>query len=77
MIEFDPAHKTFKISIPISNLREAGRYHQSLVNLLERIEIDENIPSLIKDLDCIYELMSHLLPDNTFKNNYTDLTDGT
>jgi hypothetical protein len=77
MIEFDPAHKTFRISIPITHLKDAGRYHQSLINLLERIEIDENIPSLIEDLDCIYELMSHLLPDDAFLNRYRDLTDDT
>jgi len=74
MIEFDPSRKTFKISIPVPDLKEAGRYHQSLVNLLERIEIDEDTPSFIDDLDCVYELLSHLLPDQAFIDQHKDLT---
>jgi hypothetical protein len=74
MMEFDTYHKTFKIIIPVATLSEAGRYHQSLIKLLERIEIDEDIPSLIENLDCIYELLSHLLPDQAFIDHYKDLT---
>jgi len=77
MIEFDADHKTFRIIIPVSHPKEAGRYHQSLVNLLEKIEIDEDTPAFIEDLDCIYELMSHLLPDQTFMDQYKAPTDDT
>ena len=75
MIEFDTYHKTFKIIIPVATLLEAGRYHQSLIKILERIEINEDIPSLIEDLDCIYELLSHLLPDQAFIDQYKAPTD--
>lgn len=77
MIEFDATHRSFKISIPLNHPKDAGRYHQSLVNLLERIEIDENIPSLIDDLDCIYELLFHLLPDDKLLSQYKDQPDDT
>ena len=77
MIEFDATHRTFKISIPIPHVRDAGRYHQSLVRLLDRIEIDENAPALIEDLARVYDLMSHLLPDEELMNRYRDMTDGT
>jgi len=77
MIEFDTSRGTFKITIPIPHIRDAGRYHQSLVNLLERIEIDENAPALIADLDRVYQLMSHLLPDDELMIRYRDMTDGT
>jgi hypothetical protein len=72
MIEFDADKKLFNISILVSDIKQVGRYHQSIVNLLERIEIDENTSSLMEDLDCVYELMSHLLPDQAFLDQHKD-----
>ena len=73
MVEFDSVHQTFKISIPITDPQQASRYHQSLVRLLEKIEIDDNKPSFIEDLGCVYELLSHLLPDQGFMDRHKNL----
>lgn len=76
MIEFDADKKLFRIIIPVSDVEHLSRYHQSIMSLLDRIEIDENTASIIEDLDCVYELLSHLLPDQAFLDQHKDHSQG-
>lgn len=66
MIEFNPAKKVLKICIPASGLDDARRYHNSILKILEKIEIDHCEPGIREDLNNIYELLSHLLAGDEF-----------
>lgn len=73
MVEFDTDRNQFKICIPVSNLKDIHRYHQSIISVLDRIEIDECDPVLKEDLNAVYELLSQLLPDKNFLDQHSEL----
>jgi hypothetical protein len=73
MIEFNTDQKQLRICIPVSNLRVIYKYHQSIINLLDKIEIDDCNPELRENLNAIYDLLSHLQPDEDFLAQYKEL----
>jgi hypothetical protein len=68
MIEFNSDKKMIRICIPVTNLRDVNRYHKSIINVLDRIEISDCNPEFRNDLINVYELLSHLVPDKEFLN---------
>lgn len=73
MIEFNTDKKQLRICIPVSNLKAIDKYHASIINMLDRIEIDDCNPTLRENLNAIYELLSHLQPDEDFLSQYKEL----
>ena len=73
MIEFSTDKKQLRICIPVSNLGAIDRYHQSIVNLLDRIEIDDCNPAQRENLKTIYELLSHLHLNEDFITQHKEL----
>jgi hypothetical protein len=66
MIEFNADQNEFRICIPVSNIDDVHRYHQSIINILDRIEIDECSTEFREDLNSVYELLSKLIPHQEF-----------
>jgi hypothetical protein len=73
MIEFNTDKKQLRICIPVSNLKAIDKYHTSIINMLDKIEIDDCNPALRENLNAIYELLSHLQPDEDFLSQYKEL----
>jgi hypothetical protein len=66
MIEFSPDKKQIRICIPVSSLKDINRYYQSIITMLDRVEIGDCNPDFKEDLIAVYELLSHLQTDNDF-----------
>lgn len=66
MIEISSDQNHIRICIPVSNVKDINRYHKSLINVLDRIEIDDCNPEFREDLITVYELLSHLIPSKEF-----------
>lgn len=57
----------FRIVIPISDMEELANYQKGLMGVLRKVEVGNCDPALKENLKCVYELLSHLVPD---KNSF-------
>lgn len=73
MVEFDTNKNLLRICIPVTDLKDLDRHHKSIMKILEQIEIDENTPSLIEALDCVYGMLLHMQPDQALTDRYNAL----
>lgn len=73
MIEFSTDKKQLRICIPVSNFGVIDKYHQSIVSLLDKIEIDDCNPDQRENLNTVYELLSHLQLNEDFLLQYKEL----
>lgn len=62
MIEEDK-NTGFRIVIPISDMEELSKYQNGLMGVLSKVEVGNCNPQLKENLKCVYELLSHLIPD--------------
>lgn len=53
----------FRIVIPISDMEELANYQNGLMGVLSKVEVDNCNPQLQENLNYVYELLSHLIPD--------------
>jgi|GEM_PF-6708138 hypothetical protein len=66
MIELSADQNHIRICIPVSDVKDINRYHKSLINVLDRVEIDDCNPEFRENLITVYELLSHLVPSKEF-----------
>jgi hypothetical protein len=66
MIELSADQNHIQICIPVSDVKDINRYHKSLINVLDRVEIDDCNPEFRENLITVYELLSHLVPSEEF-----------
>jgi hypothetical protein len=66
MIELSADQNHIRICIPVSDVKDINRYHKSLINVLDRVEIDDCNPEFRENLIAVYELLSHLIPGKEF-----------
>ena len=63
MIAHNPYKNQVKITIQNSKISDLQNYHSSLLKVLEKIEIGNCDPEFKEHLKTVYELLSHLQPD--------------
>ena len=64
MIEFEEKTSQLKIIIPISGEDELARYRRGIMGVLRKIEVNNCDEALKENLKSVFELLSHLVPDN-------------
>lgn len=65
MTEYDGQRKQFKITIPANDVQEIHRYRKGILKILNKVEIDQSDSALINDLKSVYELLNHLVIDDS------------
>lgn len=48
------------VRIPVSSIEDIARYQKSLINVLDKVEIDDCNPAFREDLATVYRLLSLL-----------------
>lgn len=63
MVEYFPSKNEARITIRVNGLKDLHRYRESLLRILDRIEIGNCTNELRNDLASIYELLTELSPE--------------
>lgn len=58
-----------RITIPNSGMEELDNYHKSILSLLSNFEITACDQELKGNIKAVYELLSHLQPEQSFVDN--------
>jgi hypothetical protein len=65
MIKLDEKNSEMKIVIPISDMDELSKYQRGIMGILRKIEVGNCDPTMKEHLESVYELLSHLVLDES------------
>lgn len=65
MVKLDGKNSEMKIVIPISDVQELSKYQRGIMGVLRKIEVGDCDPKMKEHLESVYELLSHLVLDES------------
>ena len=73
MVRFDLSDDSITVNIPVGSIEELRAYQQSLLLLLNNVDVEDADPPTLAAVEKVYQLLTYLTPEQSTTDSLESL----